>query len=131
MKIVATYDFNGGKQAVTENYPIEYEEIKRVIRNIDAAKCLTKISKEKTMLGKILYSPMALNRLFKAEFAKENNGSWRNYKQACDYNIGDFDSETYVPSSSKGAYRDMDFVKKNKKLGIEVQFGKYAFMVYN
>ncbi len=26
-------------------------------------------------------------------------------------------------------YRDMDFVKE--KLGIEVQFGKYAFMVYN
>jgi len=25
----------------------------------------------------------------------------------------------------------MDFVKPNRKLGIEVQFGKYAFMVYN
>ena len=25
----------------------------------------------------------------------------------------------------------MDFLKKGKKLGIEVQFGKYAFMVYN
>ncbi|MCX6895909.1 MAG: BglII/BstYI family type II restriction endonuclease [Verrucomicrobia bacterium] len=30
---------------------------------------------------------------------------------------------------SKGAFRDMDFVKR--KLGVEVQFGKYAFMVYN
>ncbi len=27
------------------------------------------------------------------------------------------------------AYRDMDFVKD--KLGVEVQLGKYAFMVYN
>ena len=26
-------------------------------------------------------------------------------------------------------YREMDFVKE--KLGVEVQFGKYAFMVYN
>ena len=26
-------------------------------------------------------------------------------------------------------YRDMDFVKEN--LGVELQFGKYAFMVYN
>jgi hypothetical protein len=25
----------------------------------------------------------------------------------------------------------MDFLKKQKKLGVEVQFGKYAFMVYN
>ena len=29
----------------------------------------------------------------------------------------------------KGAFHDMDFVKN--KLGVEVQFGKYAFMVYN
>lgn len=27
------------------------------------------------------------------------------------------------------AFRDMDFVKE--RLGVEVQFGKYAFMVYN
>jgi hypothetical protein len=29
----------------------------------------------------------------------------------------------------KGAFREMDFVKN--RLGVEVQFGKYAFMVYN
>jgi hypothetical protein len=29
----------------------------------------------------------------------------------------------------KGAFREMDFVKQ--KLGLEVQFGKYSFMVYN
>jgi len=29
----------------------------------------------------------------------------------------------------KGAFREMDFVKET--LGVEVQFGKYAFMVYN
>lgn len=28
-----------------------------------------------------------------------------------------------------GSFRDMDFVKE--KLGIEVQFGKYSFMVYD
>jgi len=28
-------------------------------------------------------------------------------------------------------FRDMDFVKQGVKLGVEVQFGKYAFMVYN
>jgi hypothetical protein len=29
----------------------------------------------------------------------------------------------------KGAFREMDFVKD--KLGVEIQFGKYSFMVYN
>lgn len=28
-------------------------------------------------------------------------------------------------------YRKMDFIKPGTKLGIEVRFGKYAFMVYN
>ncbi len=28
-----------------------------------------------------------------------------------------------------GAFREMDFLKKG--VGVEVQFGKYAFMVYN
>lgn len=36
----------------------------------------------------------------------------------------------YSPKSlHKGAFREMDFVKE--KLGVEVQFGKYSFMVYN
>jgi hypothetical protein len=31
--------------------------------------------------------------------------------------------------SEKNTFRQMDFVKDN--LGVEIQFGKYAFMVYN
>lgn len=34
-----------------------------------------------------------------------------------------------MPQVSKGAFREMDFIKN--KLGVEVQFGKYSFMVYN
>jgi hypothetical protein len=30
---------------------------------------------------------------------------------------------------TKGQFREMDFLKDN--VGVEVQFGKYAFMVYN
>jgi hypothetical protein len=34
-----------------------------------------------------------------------------------------------IRSKNRGAFREMDFIKE--RLGIEVQFGKYAFMVYN
>ena len=34
-----------------------------------------------------------------------------------------------IRTTNRGAFREMDFIKDN--LGIEVQFGKYAFMVYN
>ncbi len=38
---------------------------------------------------------------------------------------------THLATSIKprGAFREMDFIKK--RMGVEVQFGKYAFMVYN
>lgn len=38
-------------------------------------------------------------------------------------------STEWKPKRRDQAFRQMDFVKR--KLGIEVQFGKYSFMVYN
>jgi hypothetical protein len=34
-----------------------------------------------------------------------------------------------LKANAPSSYREIDFVKE--KLGVEVQFGKYAFMVYN
>lgn len=132
MKIVATYDFNGGKAAVQQKYAAEFAQIQAVINAIDASLYKTKESTEKTMMGKMLFSPMELNKAFKGEFAKPANGGWSNHKVLCDYSYGEY-TEDYIKSqNTRGQpFRDMDFVKPNTKLGIEVQFGKYAFMVYN
>jgi FKBP-type peptidyl-prolyl cis-trans isomerase 2 len=132
LKIVATYDFNGGKSEVLQKYAAEFDQIKSVINAIDASLYKTKESTEKTMMGKMLFSPMELNKAFKREFAKVENGNWSNYKVLCDYTYGEY-TENYIKSqNSRGQpFRDMDFVKPNTKLGVEVQFGKYAFMVYN
>ena len=132
MKIVATYDFNGGKAAVQQKYAAEFAQIQAVINAIDASLYKTKESTEKTMMGKMLFSPMELNKAFKREFAKPENGGWSNHKVLCDYTYGEY-TEDYIKSqNTRGQpFRDMDFVKPNTKLGIEVQFGKYAFMVYN
>lgn len=132
MKIVATYDFNGGKSAVLQRYAAEFAQIQSVISAIDASLYKTKESTEKTMMGKMLFSPTELNKAFKREFAKAENGGWSNHKVLCDYTYGEY-TEDYIKSqNTRGQpFRDMDFVKPNTKLGIEVQFGKYAFMVYN
>lgn len=132
MKIVATYDFNGGKAAVQNKYAAEFAQIQSVIAAIDASLYKTKESTEKTMMGKMLFSPMELNKAFKREFAKSENGGWSNHKVLCDYSYGEYTQDYIKSQNSRGQpFRDMDFVKPNKKLGIEVQFGKYAFMVYN
>ncbi|MBS7838029.1 BglII/BstYI family type II restriction endonuclease [Wohlfahrtiimonas chitiniclastica] len=128
MKIVATFDFNGGQNIVETMYASELAELEQAIQNIDATLYQTKESKEKTMMGKMLYSPVEINKAFRDELYP--NG-WINHKEPCDYSS----FGTYLPgyiAPSRGinnAYRDMDFVKN--RLGVEVQFGKYAFMVYN
>jgi len=77
----------------------------------------------------MLFSPTEINKAFKRELAKSG---WRNHKVNCDYIHGEY-LLGYTPAKASHVkpFRDMDFVKPNVKLGIEVQFGKYAFMVYN
>lgn len=126
MKIVGVYSFNNGKETVEQKYTHLLKEVEQVISRVNAQKAKTKKSREKTMPGKILFNPKALNKAFKNEFAKFG---WQNRRVPCDYPT-QYYSPTYKPNKlNKGAFREMDFIKE--KLGIEVQFGKYAFMVYN
>jgi hypothetical protein len=66
MKIVETYSHLNGLEFLIVHKPQLWEEMKEVITKIDADICKTKVSKEKTMKGKILYSPIDLN----SEFSK-------------------------------------------------------------
>jgi hypothetical protein len=129
LKIVARYDFNGGKKAIEDKYDLEFSQIQAVIELIDSSRYKTKESTEKTMMGKMLFAPTELNKAFKDEFAKIG---WSNHKVNCDYAYGEY-LAGYTPAKTSHVkpFRDMDFVKPGIKLGVEVQFGKYAFMVYN
>jgi len=50
------YSFNGGKEAVTERYPLLIPEVNAAIRRVNAAEHKVKTSKEKTMPGRMLFS---------------------------------------------------------------------------
>jgi len=126
MRIVGEYSFNGGKEAVRKNYPKLFSEICSIIESVDAHTCKTKMSKEKTMPGKMLFSPMKLNGDFKKLFGGK---ACESVRVQCDYPT-EYYVKGYQPKPlQKGAFREMDFIKQ--KLGVEVQFGKYSFMVYN
>lgn len=126
MTILGKYSFAGGENFITTQYPTLLTEVERAVQSVDAAKCLTKESREKTMVGKLLYSPIALNEEFKSHLYPRG---WKNVKEYCTYSA-DYYVGGYTPKERKVyPFRDMDFVKQG--LGIEVQFGKYAFMVYN
>lgn len=128
MKIVGIYSFNGGKEYIEKHFPHLFKEVEEAISKIDAEEHKTKTSEEKTMEGKQLYSPRSLNKGFKAIFSMLD---WEtDIRILCDYPseyyVEDYDAPDGV---GRGAFREMDFRKE--KLGVEVQFGKYAFMVYN
>jgi hypothetical protein len=126
VKIAGVFSFNGGTEQVQNKYPQHLKEIALVITSIDAKSCKIKESKEKTMQGELLYSPPALNGFFKKFFKKYQ---WKPARVRCDYSK-EFYLRSYEPKPLRGgAFREMDYVKD--KLGVEVQFGKYSFMVYN
>lgn len=126
MRIAGIYSFNDGEKVVNAKYADLRKEVERAIRKIDASTCKTKESEEKTMTGDMLYSPVALNEAFKAQLGPLD---WKSVRVKCE-NPTEFYVKGYAPKKlRKGAFREMDFVKR--KLGVEVQFGKYSFMVYN
>ena len=123
MKIAGVYSFNDGEKVVNKKYPDLRKEVERAIAKIDAAVCKTKESEEKTMTGDLLYSPVALNECFKSQLGPLD---WKPVRVKCEYPT-EFYVKDYAPKKlRKGAFREMDFVKRN--LGVEVQFGKYSFM---
>ena len=64
MKIIETYSHLNGLEFLIVHKPKLWEEIKSVIALVDAETCKTKVSKEKTMKGKLLYSPIDMNKAF-------------------------------------------------------------------
>jgi hypothetical protein len=126
VRIVGIYSFKNGKEVIETHFPAELEEIKHIIATVDGPLYKTKVSKEKTMPGRMLYHPNSLNRAFKKEFSTLG---WRNHKIFCDYSSEFYTPDYALPDALRGASREIDFVKN--RVGVEVQFGKYAFMVYN
>ena len=122
--IAAEYSFNDGL-SIRQTHPYLLQEIEDIIAAVDAAHHKIKESKEITMPGKMLYSPTSLNRSFAQSFGSKG---WQKKRVTCNYST-DYYRSGYSPKQMRSAYREMDFLKE--RLGIEVQFGKYAFMVYN
>ena len=88
MKIWAMYSHLNWYEWIMIHKRHLWEEIQSVIENIEWEKFKTKISREKTMDWKNLYSPIDLNKAFKIKFESlwwsENRTS---YRVTDDYNL--------------------------------------------
>lgn len=119
MEVVYAYSHLGGEEILLVRHPDYYEEISDVILEVGAPG-RNKISKEKTMKGRKLYSPGEINKLYKTAF---NKRGWEELRDSYTIQIPSY------PHTIPGAYKQCDFFKE--PVLIEVQFGKYAFMFYD
>ncbi|MDA3907386.1 MAG: BglII/BstYI family type II restriction endonuclease [Bacteroidales bacterium] len=141
MKIAQKYSHLNGEEYLIVHHKKLYKEIIDVIKNIDAEKFRTKISKEKRKIGNKLYSPIEINKAFNNQFAfKSWSESWYNYyitlnRELMEKSIlmsAKEQKEFLILNGEKNpiySYNQTDFVKD--KIACEVQFGKYSFVAYD
>jgi hypothetical protein len=141
MKIAQKYSHLNGEEYLIVHHKKLYKEIVSTIKSIDANKFMTKESEERTMLGKMLYSPRDLNKEFNEKF---NALGW--YESRYKYYITteqkllselvtlpyDNQKDFLISNGIKepiASYKQTDFVKD--QIAVEVQFGKYAFVAFD
>jgi hypothetical protein len=141
MKIAQKYSHLNGEEYLIVHHNKLYKEIVSVIEGLDANQCLTKVSKEKTKKGQVLYSPIEINKELNIQFSKLGwKESRYQYYISTDQKI--IPELTLLPFEkqkdfliSKGidqpiaSYKQTDFVKD--QIAVEVQFGKYAFVAFD
>ena len=64
MQIKARYSHLNGEEYLIVHRKQLWGEVQAVIEEVDALACQTKVSREKTMQGKMLFSPIDMNRAF-------------------------------------------------------------------
>jgi hypothetical protein len=140
MRIVEKYSHLNGLEYLLVHQASLWEEIEGVIDLVDANACRTKISKEKTMKGRLLYSPIDMNKSFKnllesRKWKESRVGYWvtkdeklirKTIAMSPEKQKEEIIEAGFSPILS---YNQTDFVKD--RVAIEVQFGKYAFVAYD
>jgi len=140
MKIIETYSHLNGLEFLLVHKQALWREIKTVIASVDANKCRTKVSKEKTMKGELLFSPIDMNAMYKKMLRQKD---W--HESRVSYWVTKNEklirkTLTIPPEEQKKeiieagetpifSYNQTDFVKD--RVAVEIQFGKYSFVAYD
>ncbi len=140
MQIKEKYSHLNGLEYLLVHKDDLWEEIISVINSIDAIKCKTKVSKEKTMKGKVLYSPVDMNKEFSIFLKDKRWGEsrvsyWVTKSEKLirkTLALSAEDQKKEIKDSGEipiFSYNQTDYVKE--RVAIEVQFGKYPFVAYD
>jgi hypothetical protein len=140
MKIASMYSHLNGWEYIRVHKPSLWSEIESVVSSVNAKACKTKVSKEKSKQGEMLYSPIEMNRRMKSKFAslgwhQSRTAYWvtsdhrlirKTMQLPADDQKREIELAGLMPIYS---YNQTDFVKD--RVAVEVQFGKYAFVAFD
>lgn len=140
MRIVETYSHLNGLEFLLVHKRTLWREIQSVIADVGANTCQTKVSKEKTMKGKLLYSPIDMNAAFKRLLRKKSwdesrvsywvTRSEKLIRKTLTMSAAEQKREIEAAGETPiFSYNQTDFVKD--RVAVEVQFGKYSFVAYD
>ncbi len=141
MKIGAKYSHLNGFEWLMFHWPDYWAELQSAIAEVDAEACKTKVSAEKTMLGRVLYSPTELNKTFECALGKRG---WGRPKRV-DYFVTDTaelnrealklgleEQKALIESHGKTPHKTHNTADFGKgRVSVEVQFGKYSFVQFD
>ncbi|MDE0330347.1 MAG: BglII/BstYI family type II restriction endonuclease [Nitrospinae bacterium] len=140
MRIKAKYSHLNGEEYLIVHRKELWDEVKEVIAEVDAEACRTKVSREKTMPGKILFSPADMNRAFKnglkaRGWSERRTTFWLTADERLMrgiYGLSEDEQKRAIEEAGFEpimSYNQTDFVKE--RVAVEVQFGKYAFVAHD
>lgn len=141
MQVAATHSHLNGLEWLMVHCAPLWAEINDSIEAVDADSCKTKVSKEKTMLGKLLYSPKDMNMALEEQFLSRG---WSQPKRSPYWVTDDAnllrrtlllppdEQRQILEAEGKSPYysfEEVDFMKGN--VAVEVQFGKYFSLAWD
>ena len=118
MNIIQMYSHMGGAEWIDGQGRAAWTDIENAIDAIIPDEVRNKVSRERGRVGRVLYSPTAMNAAIEEYL---NARGWASITE---------DPEMLEEvDGSRGSKRKIDFC--NGRVGVEVQFGKYAFIAYD
>ena len=140
MRVVERYSHLNGEEHLLVHHPALWDDVLDAIGAVDAEACRTKESREQRKRGRLLYSPVEMNKAMASELG---NRGWSERRQAfwvtADaklmrriQDLGPAEQRAAIVRAGREpiqSYNQTDFVKD--RVAVEVQFGKYSFVAHD
>jgi len=140
MRIVETHSHLNGLEYLLVHKPDLWNEIRASISAVDTHALAKKVSQERGMIGKRLFSPKEMNKSMGEEFRKRE---WRESRTSywvtrnarlirATMTLPIEEQKKAIEAAGEDpiySYNQTDFVKD--RVAVEVQFGKYAFIAFD